>query len=75
MTRFQAATVKSLLELLGAMGLSHPRELNPHNIYRRVSDSHVRTFAQIHEFLSEGALLADDGGAGEWHDDWRAACA
>ena len=74
-TRFQAATVRSLLELLGAMGLSHPRELNPHHIYRRVSDSHVRTFAQIHEFLSDGALLADDGGAGEWHDDWRAVCA
>ena len=72
-TRFQAATVGSLLELLGAMGLSHPRELDPHHIYRRIGDSHVSTFAQIHEFLSEGALLADEGGAGEWHDDWRAA--
>jgi len=71
-TRFQAATVRSLLELLGAMGLDHPRELGPHNIYRRVSDAQVRTFAQIHKFLSEGALLADDRDTGEWHDDWRA---
>ena len=71
-TRFHAATVRSLLELLGAMGLSDPRELNPDHIYRRVSDARVRTFAQIHDFLSEGALLADDPGAGEWHDDWRA---
>ena len=70
--RFQAATLRSLLELLGAMGLSHPRELDPHHIYRRVSDAGVRTFAQTHECLSEGALLADDRGTGEWHDDWRA---
>ena len=72
-TRFQAATVGGLLELLGAMGLSHPRELDPHHIFRRVSDSHVRTFAQIHEFLPEGALLADGEGAESWRDDWRAA--
>ena len=72
-TRFQAATVGGLLELLGAMGLPHPRELGPHHIFRRVSDSHVRTFAQIHEFLPEGALLADGEGAESWRDDWRAA--
>lgn len=72
-TRFQAATVGGLLELLSAMGLSHPRELDPHHIFRRVSDSHVRTFAQIHEFLPEGALLADGEGAESWRDDWRAA--
>ena len=72
-TRFQAATVGGLLELLGAMGLSHPRELGPHHVFRRVSDSHVRTFAQIHEFLPEGALLADGEGAESWRDDWRAA--
>ena len=72
-TRFQAATVGGLLELLGAMGLSHPRELGPHHVFRRVSDSHVRTFAQIHEFLPEGALLTDGEGAESWRDDWRAA--
>ena len=72
-TRFQAATVGGLLELLGAMGLSHPRELGPHHIFRRVSDAHVRTFAQSHEFLPEGALLADGEGAESWRDDWRAA--
>ena len=72
-TRFQAATVGGLLELLGAMGLAHPRELGPHHVFRRVSDSHVRTFAQIHEFLPEGALLADGEGAESWRDDWRAA--
>ena len=73
-TRYQAATVRGLLELLGAMGLSHPRDLGPHHVFRRVSDSQVHTFAQIHEFLSEGALLADDAGTTSWQDDWRVAC-
>jgi len=78
--RYQGATVRSLLELLGAMGLSHPSDLGPHHIYRRVNDCRVRNLAQLHEFLAEDALLAEDAGrmaegARLWRDDWRAACA
>ncbi|MDP7479110.1 MAG: FMN-binding glutamate synthase family protein [Vicinamibacterales bacterium] len=78
-TRYQAATVRSLLELLGAMGLSHPQQLRPHHIFRRVTDCRVRNLAQLHEFLSEGALLSEahvdekDEGGGFWRDDWMAA--
>jgi glutamate synthase domain-containing protein 2 len=72
-TRFQAATVTSLLELLGAMGLSHPNDLGPQHIFRRISDSRVRTLNDLHQFLPDGALI-DGGGDGPWHDDWQAAC-
>ena len=74
-TRFHSATVRGFLELLGAMGLSDPLELGPHHIFRRISDSHVCTFAQFHDFLPEGALLADDAAPESWRDDWQAACA
>jgi glutamate synthase domain-containing protein 2 len=75
-TRYQEATVRSLLELLGAMGLSHPRDLGPHHIFRRVNDCRVRTLAQLHDILPDGALLAREHAesAGLWHDDWLAAC-
>ena len=73
-TRYHGATVRGFLELLGAMGLSHPRELGPHHIFRRISDSHVRTLAQFHDFLPEGALLADDAAPESWREDWQAAC-
>jgi len=72
-TRFQEATVRSLLELLGAMGLSHPNALGPRHIFRRISDSRVRTLQDLHEFIPEGALLGG-GGEGPWHEDWRTAC-
>ena len=70
-SRYQDATVRSLLELLGAMGISHPDQLAPRHIFRRVSDCHIRTVAELHRFLSEGELLLPNG-AGRWHDDWRA---
>ncbi|MEE2790022.1 MAG: FMN-binding glutamate synthase family protein [Acidobacteriota bacterium] len=71
--RYQSGTVRSLLELLGAMGLSHPKDLGPQHIYRRVSDSQVRNLAEVHEFLPDGGLLATDGNAVEWRNDWHAA--
>ena len=73
-TRYHSATVRSLQELLGAMGLSQPSELGPQHIFRRVTDSHVRNFAQIHEFLDKGALLADGSVTGPWKEDWLTAC-
>lgn len=80
-TRFHRGTVHSLLELLGAMGLSHPSELGPHHIFRRVRDSRVRTLAQLHNFLDDRDLLTIAGdwvtegtSAAYWRDDWRSAC-
>jgi len=80
-TRYHAATVHSLLELLGAMGLSHPDELGPQHIFRRVRDSRIRTLAQLHDFLEDGELLKREGdwvtegtGAAYWREDWRSAC-
>ena len=72
-TRFHRATIRSLLELLGAMGLSDPKELGPQQIYRRVSDSQVRNLAEVHDFLSDGVLLSNGGTAQSWSDDWRVA--
>jgi hypothetical protein len=73
-TRFHAATVRGFLELLGAMGLSHPREIGPHHIFRRISDAEVHTLAECHDFVPEGALLSDGTGLESWRDDWKAAC-
>ncbi len=72
-TRYHSATVRGFLELLGAMGLSHPREIGPHHIFRRISDAEVYTLAECHHFLPEGALLSEDDVPESWHDDWLAA--
>ncbi len=50
-------TIKSFLEIVGAMGLTNPTELSPEHIIRRISPECERPFSQIHEFLEPGALL------------------
>ena len=55
------------------MGLSHPKELGPEHIYRRVSDSQVKNLAEVHEFLPDRALLTGITSFEEWAKDWRAA--
>jgi len=57
---FQVGTVTAFMELLGAAGLSHPDELLPNHIIRRISGSEVRTYAEIYKYLEPGQLLGDD---------------
>lgn len=59
-TNFHKNTMKSFLEIVGAMGLSNPSELKPHFIMRRVDSQCVKPFDEIHEFLKPGQLLGTD---------------
>lgn len=53
-------TVKSFLEIVGAMGLSNPSELKPSYLMRRVSDECVKSFNEIYDYLKPGQLFTDD---------------
>ena len=72
--RFHRQTVKSLSHMLAAAGLSHPDELGPHHLVRRVSATEVRQFAHLHTFLRPGALLKGDCD-GFYLDNWTRASA
>jgi hypothetical protein len=54
---FHANTVKALADMLAAAGLSHPSELGPHHLVRRVSATEIRMFSDLHVFLEPGELL------------------
>lgn len=54
---FHKNTMRSFLELVGAMGLTNPSELKPDLIMRRVSDECVKPFSEIHTYLEPGQLL------------------
>ncbi len=56
---FHNATVQAFLETIAAAGLTHPDQLRPWHIYRRLSHSQVKTYAEIHEYLQPGQLLED----------------
>ena len=54
---FHQATVEALAELVSAIGLSHPSELQPHHLSKRISGERVATFDKLFPHLTNGALL------------------
>lgn len=50
-------TLRALAEVVGAAGLSHPRDLRPHHLYHRVSPTRVLPANLVYEFLEPGILL------------------
>ncbi|WP_426103821.1 FMN-binding glutamate synthase family protein [Massilia sp. TSP1-1-2] len=54
---FHKNTVKALGDLIAAAGLSHPSELKPHHIVRRVSPNQVKLASALLPYLEPGELL------------------
>lgn len=54
--RFHANTVHALADMLAAAGLSHPSDLGPHHLVRRVSTTEIRLFSDLHVFLEPSEL-------------------
>ena len=60
---FHNNTLHALSELTAAAGLEHPSEFHREHISRRISQSEVKTFADLYPEMNSGALLngtADD---------------
>lgn len=55
--RYHQSTMHALKELLQSAGLTHPSELGPEHIVRRVSDTEVRALNKLYPYLKPGALL------------------
>jgi glutamate synthase domain-containing protein 2 len=54
---FHLNTVKALAELIAAAGLTHPSQLKPHHIVRRVSPNQVKLVSGLLPYLQPGELL------------------
>ncbi len=57
---FHHATIHSFLEVIAAAGLSHPSELRPWHIQRRVSAWEVKHYGEIYPYLEPNALLQSE---------------
>ena len=55
---FHRQTVEALAELVAAMGLTHPGQIKPRNIYRRISGEKIVSYADLFPTLEPGELLA-----------------
>ncbi|WP_419997439.1 FMN-binding glutamate synthase family protein [Streptomyces boninensis] len=69
--RYQRATVRSAQQIMAAMGVSHPQELHPNHLRRRIAPAVVRSGTQLYDWLEPGELLAEP--PGEWAADWAKA--
>ena len=56
---FHDNTLKALKELIAAAGLSHPIEIGPEHVIRRVSSTEVRSLATLYHFVKPGELLSE----------------
>ena len=71
--RFHLNTLRALSEMTAAAGLSHPSELGPHHLVRRVSLTEIRLFSQLHMFLEEGELLTGSHDRDFYSAAWKLA--
>jgi glutamate synthase domain-containing protein 2 len=51
-------TLKTVAELIGAMGIHHTSELGPWNVMKRTGLAEVRNYEQLYEYIEEGSLLS-----------------
>ncbi len=54
---FHQNTMKALAQLIAAAGLTHPSQLKPHHIVRRVSPNQVKQASALLPYLLPGQLL------------------
>lgn len=70
---YHDATIRSLLELTGAMGMDDPDKLTAEHIFRRVNDGPAQTFAELYEYIAMNALRDGQLQSGALASSWAAA--
>ena len=54
---FHRNTLKALAPMLASAGVSRPCDLGPHHLVRRISQTEIKLFSQVHPFLRPRELL------------------
>jgi glutamate synthase domain-containing protein 2 len=67
---FHRLTIRALAEMLAAAGLTHPDQLTPQHMVRRISSTEIRPFAALHTFLEPGSLLDGRCQDPQYQDNW-----
>lgn len=57
---YHQSTIKSFLEMVGALGLCTPSDLKPEHIMRRISVNEVKSFNTIFTYLNPGQLFTEN---------------
>ncbi|MGD9472512.1 MAG: FMN-binding glutamate synthase family protein [Novosphingobium sp.] len=68
---FHRNTLHALAEMIAAAGVDHPSQIGPHHLVRRVSQTEIRLFSQLHTFLTEKELLGGNCNSSFYENVWR----
>jgi glutamate synthase domain-containing protein 2 len=69
---FHEQTLKSFLQVLGAVGLTKPEALHPSHIMRRTSGDKARNYSEIFDFLTPAQLI-DGTAPSHYQQRWQTA--
>jgi len=71
---FHRNTVEALGGVIGAAGLTHPRDLRPHNLFIRCHDGEVRRGDEVFPLPESGELI-DGSARSNYAEHWQLASA
>jgi len=72
---YHNAMIHALADLLGAIGVTSMKDVQPAHINRRVSHSRVATYEEIYPQFPVNFLLNDATVPTEWERDWESSAA
>jgi len=70
---FHDGTLAALAEIMGAVGVSHPDDLEPYHVIRRGPDGQIRLFSKHYYFLKHGSLLSGEEKSDVYTQLWAMA--
>lgn len=70
---FHEGTLEALAEILGAVGVSHPDDLEPYHVIRRGPDGQIRLFSKHYYFLKNGSLIKGEEKSDVYTQLWAMA--
>ena len=69
--QYQKGTVASAMQVIASLGLSHPSQLQPSMLMRRIDHVTTKSYAELFEWLEPGQLLREPPES--WARDWAIA--
>lgn len=70
---FHDGTLQALAEIMGAVGVTHPDDLEPYHVIRRGPDGQMRLFSKHYYFLKDSSLIKNEEQSDVYTQLWAMA--
>lgn len=70
---FHDGTLKALAQIMGAVGVTHPDDLEPYHVIRRGPDGQIRLFSKHYYFLKNSSLINNEEKSDVYTQLWAMA--